>query len=242
MRRFNRPEMLDAPQDAALLAGDLCNLERINRFLGGVSLIRRQVERALSHMTGDGPLSILDVATGGGDLPRDLARWLRRRGITPRIVAVDWSDRVLEYARSRSRGHGEIVFVRGDARALPLGDASVDLVLCSLALHHFTELEAVSMLRELARVTRRVLIVNDLRRSPTACGLIWLLTRFSRNRMTRYDSPLSVRRAFTPAEMRALARDAGLDGARVERQPFFRQALVYERQTPDVRRQTPVRQ
>jgi ubiquinone/menaquinone biosynthesis C-methylase UbiE len=119
--------------------------------------------------------------------------------------------------------------LRGDALRLPFAAARFDLVLCSLALHHFSDDDAVAVLRELARVTKGVLIVNDLRRSPTACALIWLLTRFCRNRLTRYDSPLSVRRAFTPEEMRALAHAAALDGARVLCQPFFRQALVYER-------------
>jgi hypothetical protein len=96
-------------------------------------------------------------------------------------------------------------------------------------LHHFSEEDAVRLLREMGRVTRQALIVNDLRRSPTALVLIWLITRFVRSRMTRYDGPLSVRRAFTLEEMRRLAHAAGLHGARVTPQPFFRQALVYER-------------
>jgi ubiquinone/menaquinone biosynthesis C-methylase UbiE len=176
-----------------------------------------------------GTLRVLDVATGGADLPREVARVLRGRGVRAIILAIDFNPITLACARERSRAVPELRFARGDARRLPLRTASVDVVLGSLVLHHFGEEEAVVVLREMARVARRALIINDLRRSPTALLLIWLITRFCRNRMTRYDGPLSVRRAFTPAELRRLAAAAGLDGARVMRQPFYRQALVYER-------------
>lgn len=231
MRRVNRPELMDDASDPEELAGDLCNLERINRYLGGRSLIRRQLERVLRRSKGEAPRWILDVATGGADLPRDVALNLRRRGMPVAILAVDRNPLTLAIARERSAGVPELRFARCDALRLPIATESIDLVLCSLVLHHFSEEDAITLLRELGRVTRRALIVNDLRRSPTAYVLIWLITRFCRNRMTRYDGPLSVHRAFTPKEMRRLARAAGLDGVRVMRQPFFRQALVWERPT-----------
>jgi ubiquinone/menaquinone biosynthesis C-methylase UbiE len=228
MRRNNRPELMDEAQDPRELAGDLRNLERINRFLGGRSLIRRQLEGVLRREKLCAPWLVLDVATGGADLPRDVAGRFRGRGLAG-VVVVDRNPQMLAYARARSAGAPEIRFLRGDALRLPLAPESADVTLCSLALHHFPEPEAVTLLRELARVTRRAVIVNDLRRSPTAYVLIWLITRFCRNRMTRYDGPVSVQRAFTMAEVRALAQAAGLHGARVIRQPFFRQALVWER-------------
>jgi hypothetical protein len=73
--------------------------------------------------------------------------------------------------------------------------------------------------------------VNDLRRSRVAYLLIWLITRFSRNRLTRYDSPVSVERAFTPGELTALAREAGLGQCgrfQVHRHLYYRMALVYD--------------
>jgi SAM-dependent methyltransferase len=170
---------------------------------------------------------VLDVATGGGDIPR----WVFRRcGGAVDLVAADMHPQMLELAR-RWSGRLPIRFVQCDARRLPFRDRSVDVVLCSLMLHHLTEADSVTALQELGRVTRRRLIVNDLRRSRIAYVLIWLITRFSRNRLTRYDSPVSVERAFTPVELAALAREAGLDRGgrfRVCRHPYYRMALVYE--------------
>jgi hypothetical protein len=48
--------------------------------------------------------------------------------------------------------------------------------------------------------------------------------------VTRHDGPLSVRRAFTPAELDDLARAAGLPGARVHAHVPFRVSLVWEKE------------
>src|SRR5438128_1402911 len=222
------------------LATDLRNLAWINRLLGGIAVVRAhlpgEVRGQGSGVRGQGvgskspltprpsPLTVLDVATGGGDIPR----WLARRRVE--LIAGDLHPQMLQLARKWSAGL-PIRFIRGDARRLPFRDRSVDVVLCSLMLHHLTEADAVQALRELGRVARRRLIVNDLRRSRVAYVLIWLITRFSRSRLTRCDSPASVERAFTPAELEALARAAGLDRVgsfRLYRHLYYRMALVYE--------------
>jgi SAM-dependent methyltransferase len=171
--------------------------------------------------------TVLDVATGGGDIPRWLAR---RKALNVELVAADLHPQMLQLARRWSDGL-PIRFLRCDARRLPFRDRSVEFVLCSQMLHHLTEADAVGALREMGRVTRRRLIVHDLRRSRLALVLIWLVTRFSRNRLTRYDSPTSFERAFTPSELEGFAREAELDRHgcfRVYRHLYFRMALVYD--------------
>jgi hypothetical protein len=66
-------------------------------------------------------------------------------------------------------------------------------------------------MRELARVARRGIVVNDLsRRRVTVLGS-WLLSRaFTRNAYSRHDAPLSARRAYTLTEAQALLAEAGL--------------------------------
>lgn len=235
MQRRNRPEMMDQPYvEEAELANDLRNLAWINALLGGIAVIRAHLPprwRGEGRATGEAErqpsrLTVLDVATGGGDIPR----WLigRRRPLD--LIAADLHPQMLQLARRWSAGL-PIHFLRCDARQLPFRDRSIDVVLCSLMLHHLTEPDAVTTLRELSRIARRRLIVNDLRRSRVAYLLIWAITRFSRNRLTRYDSPVSVQRAFTPAELEALARAAGLKEhgcLKVYRHRYYRMALVYQ--------------
>ncbi|HLB76240.1 MAG TPA: methyltransferase domain-containing protein, partial [Candidatus Dormibacteraeota bacterium] len=184
MQRRNRPELMDQPHvEEGELATDLRNLAWINRLLGGIAVIRAHLPGEIrgqgSGVRGQGvgsksplthrpsPLTVLDVATGGGDIPR----WLARRRVE--LIAGDLHPQMLQLARKWSAGL-PIRFIRCDARRLPFRDHSVDLVLCSLMLHHLTEADAVCALKELARVARRRLIVNDLRRSRVAFVLIWL--------------------------------------------------------------------
>jgi hypothetical protein len=102
-------------------------------------------------------------------------------------------------------------FAAADARCLPFGDLSFDVVMCSLALHHQVPDDALAMLREMRRVARRGVVVNDIVRCWRGYWGAWLLSRtLSRNPLTRHDGPLSVRRAYTRPEMLALAAEAGL--------------------------------
>jgi SAM-dependent methyltransferase len=133
---------------------------------------------------------------------------------------------MLTVARRRAVGEPGVTFAAGDALALPFGDAAFDVVTCNLALHHFEPDAARALLRELRRVARLMPIVCDLRRSPAAfaAALAWSRV-FSRNRLTRHDAPLSVRRSYTGPEARTLALAAGWPAPRVRAEAFFRMTL-----------------
>jgi len=97
-----------------------------------------------------------------------------------------------------------------DGLGLPYPDGSFDIAHTSLVVHHLGPGDAVVLLREMLRVARSGIVVNDLDRSwPTWLGA-WLLAHtVARSRYTRHDGPLSVRRAYTRDEMTDLIREAG---------------------------------
>jgi ubiquinone/menaquinone biosynthesis C-methylase UbiE len=118
-------------------------------------------------------------------------------------------------------------FVQADARNLPFRNRGADLVFCSLALHHFAETDAVSVLREMARVGRLGTACVDLVRGRLAVFCIWLLTAVvMRDPMTRHDARLSVRRAFTHEELRSLTERAGWRGLVQTKFFWFQQAVL----------------
>jgi ubiquinone/menaquinone biosynthesis C-methylase UbiE len=133
---------------------------------------------------------------------------------------------MLALARRTAGGDPALSFVRADGGALPFADGAFDVVICTLALHHFDPGDALALLRELRRVARVTPVVCDLRRSELAFVATWLWSRTSRNRLTRHDAPLSVRRAYTPDEALALARAAGWRVPQARREPFFRMTLT----------------
>jgi SAM-dependent methyltransferase len=206
------PELLDGPlDDHAALAGNLRDLGRANRLLGGVRLSAH----ALEALAPDEPsVTMLDVGTGGADIPRELiARW-QRRGRRLRVVGLDSRPEIVAAAAAMTPatpGVQDLELQVGDGRSLPFGDAAFDVVHASLVIHHLEPDEAAALLREMARVARTGIVVNDLARGRLALAGAWLLAHGSTtNRFTRYDAPLSVRRAYTLDEVRAIAVDVGV--------------------------------
>lgn len=210
--RSERAELLDRPGlDPGELAGNLRDLARINRWFGGTRIVLRALERLVAAQPPGADLWVLDVATGGGDVPLVVARWARRRGLRPRIVATDLNRRVLAEARRGTAGEPAIRLVRHDAVALSFRDRSFDVALCSLTAHHLPPDGVALLLHELRRVARLGFVLNDLERSWPGWIAAWLATRLiSRNRLTRHDGPLSVRRAYTVPELAGLARRASV--------------------------------
>jgi ubiquinone/menaquinone biosynthesis C-methylase UbiE len=157
-----------------------------------------------------------------------MVRDARRRGVQLHVTCLDTSEQMLAVARRAADGDPAREFVRGEGAALPFADGAFDAVTCTLALHHFEPEPARALLAEMRRVARLGPVVCDLRRSGVAFAAAWAWSRTSRNRLTRHDAPLSVRRAYTPPEALELARDAGWSRARVRAEPFFRMTLVDE--------------
>lgn len=218
----------DAPADPATLAANLRDIRLINRWLGWTGAMVREVA-ATTRRLGLRDATLLDVATGSADIPLALVGWARRRGLALRALAGDISPAVLASARAEVDrvAPGAVGLLRFDAARAPFADASVDLVTCSLALHHFAPDDAVATLRELGRIARRALIVSDLERSRLGYACARLLVAVLRNPMTRHDAPVSVLRAYTRDELAALARAAGLRGARVVGRFPFRLVLIW---------------
>jgi ubiquinone/menaquinone biosynthesis C-methylase UbiE len=211
---------MDDPVDSlAELEGTLRDIEFANEWLGGSAPVARELDRL-------GATTILDVGTGSADIAHKLARRADRRGSELTITCLDHSQQMLEIARKRTGEHPRLQFVHADGARLPFDDASFDVAMCNLALHHFEPEGARAVLRELRRVSRRSPLVCDLYRSiPAYAGAYTFSRLVTNNRLTRNDAPLSVRRAYTPSEAYELAGDAGWKTPRVRKHAFFRMTL-----------------
>lgn len=225
-RRFDPaiPEKMDRPgNDPVLLRADLRVLENINRFLGG----HRIPQMYLPDFIKGESVTVLDLGTGAADVPRSLVLWARTSGVQIEITAVDGNPEILRIARENAVGWPEIRIEQAALLALPYQSGSFDIVLCSLTLHHFSETDAVAILRRIHDIARAGYIINDLRRNRVA---IWLSKFMARtiiaNPIARFDAPASCERAFSITELRAMAGLAGMTRFAIHRHRFFRMALV----------------
>ncbi len=218
---------MDRPQPVSEeLIADLRNLRALNRFFGSYRLVRHFLRRWLRP---DEKYRVLDLATGSGDIPRLVANFARRAGASVSIDAVDFQASTIEIARRLSQGFPQIEYHRADI--LEFGErASYDLVLFSLALHHFSAEDAVRLLRRSRELSRGNVLVADLRRSRLAkLGVVLVTTLFFREKMTRNDGRVSIERAFSFRELDELAHAAGWTDYGHRRFRFARQAIWLER-------------
>jgi ubiquinone/menaquinone biosynthesis C-methylase UbiE len=228
-RRADARELLDGPlDDQAAIVGNLRDLRRLNRLFGGVALSRWGVNRLLDGRAG--PSAVLDVGTGGADIPVALLADARRRGRELAVTAVDSRAEIVAAAHLARPGLGDVPGLRlevVDPDELPYADCSFDVAHASLVVHHLDESRALRFLAELGRVSRGV-VINDLARGRLAWFGTWLATRvLTRNRFTRHDAPVSVQRGYSPGELEAMLRRAGLEPIARRTVPFgYRYAIV----------------
>ena len=229
VQRLDQPEWLDEGRGSdADVAANLEEMWRINLRLGGLRALTRHLYPRL--MAAAGPLTLLDLGTGSAHLPLALASWARAKDRTLHVCGIDWAPRNLAVARHKVIEQPNVSLLQADASRLPLRTGGVDFVVSSLFLHHFAPGAAVELLRSAAAVARRSVIMSDLVRGR----LPWLAFKlvqpaFARQALTRHDGALSIRRAYTPAELRELAAAAGLRGARVYEHWPWRMTLVADR-------------
>jgi predicted nicotinamide N-methyase len=211
-------ELLDDPHaDPRTVATSLGNIARANFWFGGRAAVRFGLARLLADVPPGRTLTLLDIGTGSGDLPRDAMRWAAGRGIGLAPVGLERSR-----TAARLAGAAAVPTVVGCAGALPFADRAFDLVLMSQVAHHLAADATVDLFRSAARVARIGVVVADLRRARLAQLLFEVGARLLRfDRVTRVDGVTSIARGYRPAELAALAARAGAR-AQVRPRPGYR--------------------
>lgn len=222
VRRIDQHELLDeGSHPDPELFGTFQDMQRVNTFLGGTRITLQAVNRLTGELQRGESLSLLDIGTGHGDIPRAISASLSERGIACRLLGADIDLATIRTGVQLPENH-QIQFIQSDILALPFADSSIDIAMCSMTLHHLDDAEAVIALREMARVARLGIIVNDLVRRTHGYAVAWLLGRLATsNRLTRHDAHRSILRGRTERELEQLALQAGLQP------PVFDSTLGY---------------
>jgi SAM-dependent methyltransferase len=205
----------------------LDNIGSVNRFLGGSKILLDALRPFLLAAPENEPFTVLDVGTGGGDIPLALVAEARKLGRDIHVVAVDRDPSTVAYARNKTALAPEIEIQAADAFQLPFAEASFDVVTASMFLHHFSHDDAVRLVAGFRNVARRAVVINDLRRHVVPWAFIALVSRVTRrDPMFVHDAPLSVLRGFTGEELSAIARDAGAASSSIRDLFPFRLLLI----------------
>jgi SAM-dependent methyltransferase len=211
-------EALDDPRcPDAVARATLADIARVNRLFGGRAAAVFGLERLLAAGPVPPRLTLLDVGAGAGDVAPSLVSRAAHRGVRLVPIALD-----AHRAAAALCGGAGLAAVVGSAAAPPFRERSVDIVLASQFLHHFSRTAAAALARAFGQLARVGVIVAEPRRSAAARAGIWAASlALALHPVTRRDGVLSVRRSFTAPELHAALADAGVR-APVWRRPGFR--------------------
>lgn len=204
-----REAMDDPGCDPEVLARTYARFDLVNAAVSGRgALYRRWIRprlRAGRHVR------LLDVGTGGADLPRRLLRWAARDGGGLRVVAIDPDARAMAYARGLGPVPG-LELRQATTGDLVASGERFDVVVSNHVLHHLSPAELGAVLADSERLTAPggVAVHGDIARSPLAyaafAAATWpLQPTLLRGTLIRPDGLASIRRSSTPAELAAAA-------------------------------------
>ena len=133
----------------------LCYYNRFARCYDWGEFIRRDTRHKVLALSGWRPWErVLDVCTGTGELALVFAR----RGAE--VVGVDIAKGMLECAAAK-QADPKPTWLLMDATDLGFKDGAFGISTISLALHHMPEAIQRSVLAEVARVTRRRIVIVE---------------------------------------------------------------------------------
>ena len=207
MDRADVTELLEDPSlPADVVATAYRDLARTQKFLGNTRAIFRQLREHRDRIS-----LIVDIGCGQGAL---LQKIHRKLGVE--VIGFDL----------RPAPFGPVQILKGNAAVDPLPPADVALAVC--LVHHLSEAEVVSLIRNVSKSCRR-LIVLDLVRHWIPLTLFRVFVAPFLHPINAADGLTSVRRAYTPRELRSLVDEAVKgSNARVEHivAPFYIRQIV----------------
>ena len=186
MDRANVTELLEDPSlPEEVVATAYRDLARTQRFLGNEAAVLRRLKRD------PGPIHrVLDIGCGQGAL---LAQIRRQFGVD--VIGFDL----------RATPSPPVPILTGNAAVDPLPAADIALSVC--LAHHLSEAEVVGMIRNVSKSCRRFILLDLVRHWMPLALFKFFVSPFL-HRINASDGMTSIKRAYTPAELRSMAEEA----------------------------------
>jgi 2-polyprenyl-3-methyl-5-hydroxy-6-metoxy-1,4-benzoquinol methylase len=217
-------ELMDDPDcDLAALRATYRNFALVNRLVSGWRAVYRSRIRPLLDGA-ERPLTLLDIGSGGGDVPRALAAWARHDGHPLEITAIDPDPRAHEFATAHPPTPG-LRFEQTTSRVLADAGSRFDLVTSNHVLHHLDRTALDGLLDDSARLAERLVVHNDIARGRVAYSAYAVATTGTfRGSFIHVDGLRSIRRSYRADELREDVPSAW----QVSEQLPFRLLLTFE--------------
>ena len=228
-KRSNSIEVMDdLTCSGEVVNQTLLELEIINKWLGGNAVTLSGLRALdLPGVLENGPLKIVDLGCGRGDMLKLLAIDFKKKNLKASFVGIDANPNITEFARINTKSFSEINFLTQDILSESFRVQQFDIVFATLFFHHFTSDQLVEIFRSLKKQTSVGIVINDLHRHWLAYYSIKVLTKlFSHSSMVKNDAPISVLRGFSKSELIEILQRAGIKRYSITWKWAFRWQLV----------------
>ena len=201
--RTNDTEIMD---DFGLVGSQLQQsldkIAQINHLLGGNRLTLHGVNNLLKPQDQQKSIKIVDVGCGNGDMLRRLADFGIQNNLNFDLTGIDANDFTIRYAQKLSANYQNISYQCDNIFSKAFSEIKYDIVLCTLTLHHFSNIEIETILKVFNKNARIGIVINDLHRSKIAYYLFKIISLlFSLNTMAKKDGLTSILRGFKKHEL-----------------------------------------
>ncbi len=222
--RRNDAEIMDDFALSGRELGDaLDKIALINRILGGNRLTLQGVRKLVKYRKADKTIKILDIGCGNGDMLRALADEAGKMNRKLQLKGVDANAYTIEHARRLSENYPAISYECRDIFSETYVQEPVDIILCTLTLHHFSEEQIVRLLTMFRQQSKLGIVINDLQRSAVAYYLFKVVAVLMRlNKMATEDGLLSILRGFKRKELADFAEKLNFKKYSIRRRWAFR--------------------
>jgi len=214
-------ELMDGPCSYEELRACLRDIAKVNALTFAhrptLAFLERATERRIADEAegaysaiDSGPIRIVDVGCGYGDMLRRIERWAASRKLEVTLTGVDLNPEAIRAAHEATAASSRIEWIVGDCYSWQ-GAQETDIVISSLLTHHLREEEIVRFLRWMEATARRGWFVNDLHRQALP---YWVFSGVAAvagwHPFVMHDGPVSIQRSFVKEDWQRMCAEAGL--------------------------------
>ena len=212
--RSDQPEILDDPSLSGHdLEGNLQDLARVNRLLGGYAILQKGLKELIGSRH-PGELHLVDVGCGGGDNLIYMAKLARKQGWKIRFTGIDLNDSAVKFATEATAMFPEIQIRKLDVFSSNFKNIEADIFTLNLVLHHFDNQSIADLLSSM--IHKASILINDLQRNRLAHLLFGLFaSSFRFSYVSRHDGLLSIKKSFSRGDWKRLLANCRISEASV---------------------------
>jgi 2-polyprenyl-3-methyl-5-hydroxy-6-metoxy-1,4-benzoquinol methylase len=225
-RSYELELMDDFSSEGEVIDQTLKELENVNVYLGGNGLSIEALKKIIfeNHLK---ECTIADLGCGGGYTMMHMADWAKKSGVKVQLTGVDANPNIIAFAEKNTALYENISYQSKDIFSAYFQNQQFDIIHCSLFTHHFTDEELIALFKTWSKQANTAVIINDLHRHTISYYFTkWIIRALSKSEMVRYDSVLSVKRAFKRKELIDILNRAGITNYSLKWKWAFRWELI----------------